>query len=179
MELNRSEFDFTSLVSDVVETFSPSAAERGVEVGSSVPDCEVRVNGDRGRIVHVLRNLLKRAVRSVRPSGHVDIRVEGSGNQIVVEVEDDGPAVGSEEMQNVFDGSMLGSEQTWEKYGDLTLGLPAARELVELHGGCLWAESGSDRGNTLCFTLPKAEAHQGLPATVSERDVGGASMGYR
>jgi signal transduction histidine kinase len=39
---------------------------------------------------------------------------------------------------------------------DLSLALPMARELVEMHGGWIWAESRDGRGNSFCFTLPKS-----------------------
>jgi PAS domain S-box-containing protein len=170
MKLERTEFDFASAVQRAVEAVSFLAGERGVELKSSMPGCELRVNADYERIVQVLTNLIERAVRYVHRGGNVTVRVKDTGSQIAAEIEDDGPAIDSEEMLKTFERSGCITEQLAGKYEELTLGLPIARELVEMHGGCLWAENRDHQGNTLCFTLPKSRVRR-------EVSVAGASMG--
>ena len=160
MVLERSEFDFASAVQRAIEALSSVASERGVELRSSMPDCELRVNADCERIVQVLTTLIERAVRYVHRGGHVTVRVKDTGSQIAAEIEDDGPAIDSEEMLKTFDRSGCITERLAGKYEELTLGLPIARELVEMHGGCLWAENRDHQGNTLCFTLLKSRVRR-------------------
>jgi signal transduction histidine kinase len=51
---------------------------------------------------------------------------------------------------------------------DLSLALPIARELVEMHGGWIWAESRDGRGNSFCFTLPKPNVQPAAVATATK-----------
>jgi len=163
MVLERSEFDFASAVQRAIETLSSVASERGVELKSSMPGCELRVNADCERIVQVLTNLIERAVKYVHPGGHVTVRVRDTGSQIAAEIEDDGPAIDSEEMLKTFECSGCITERLAGEHEELTLGLPIARELVEMHGGCLWAESSDHQGNILCFTLLKSRVRRKVP----------------
>ena len=158
MELERTEFDFAAVVRRTVEALSSSATERGIKLISSLPDGQLPINADWRRIDRVLRNLIKQAVVSVRPNGHITVGVEDTDSQIAVTIEYDGSVVDNNRMQNIFDRSGWTKEQLAQWQNDLTLGLPIAREMVEMHGGCLWAESGDDQGNTVCFTLPKSRA---------------------
>ncbi|MCJ7423371.1 PAS domain-containing sensor histidine kinase, partial [Candidatus Bathyarchaeota archaeon] len=169
MKLERTEFDFASAVQRAVEAVSFLAGERGVELKSSMPGCELRVNADCERIVQVLTNLIERAVRYVHRGGHVTMRVKDTGSQIAAEIEDDGTAIDSKEMLKTFERSACITQQLADEYEELTLSLPIARELVEMHGGCLWAESRDHQGNTLCFTLPKSRVRR-------EVSVAGASV---
>jgi PAS domain S-box-containing protein len=163
MKLERSEFDFASAVQRAIEALSSVASERGVELKSSMPGCELRVNADCERMVHVLTNLIERAVRYVHRGGNVTVHVKDTGSQIAAEIEDDGPAIDSKEMLKTFNRSGCITQQLAGEYEELNLSLPIARELVEMHGGCLWAENGDHQGNTLCFTLPKSRVRRELP----------------
>jgi len=163
MKLERSEFDFASAVQRAIEAVSFLAGERGVELKSSMPHCELRVNADCERIVQVLTNLIERAVRYVQRGGNVTVRVKDTGNQIAAEIEDDGAAIDSKDMLKTSDRSGCITEKPADQHEELTLGLPIARELVEMHGGCLWAESRDHQGNTLCFTLPKSRVRRKVP----------------
>lgn len=172
MDLERSEFDFASVVQRAIEAVSFLAGERGVELKSSMPGCEIRVNADCERIVQVLTNLIERAVRYVHPGGHVTVRVRDTGNQIAAEIEDDGAAIDSKDMLKTFDRSGCITQQLAGEHEELSLGLPIARELVEMHGGCLWAESRDHQGNTLCFTLPKSRVRRKVPVAGASANVG-------
>jgi PAS domain S-box-containing protein len=163
MVLERSEFDFASAVQRAVEALSSVASERGVELKNFVPGCELRVNADYERIVQVLTNLIERAVRYVHRGGNVTVRVKDTGSQIAAEIEDDGPAIDSDETLKTFERSGCITEQLAGEHEELTLGLPIARELVEMHGGCLWAENRDHQGNILCFTLLKSRVRRKVP----------------
>jgi len=160
MELERSEFDFAAVVRRTVEALSSSATEKGIKLISSLPDGQLPINADWRRIGRALRNLIKQAVVSVRSDGHVTVRVEDTDSQIAVRIEYDGSIMDNSRMQNIFDRSGWTKEQLAQGQNDLALGLPIAREMVEMHGGCLWAENGDDQGNTVCFTLPKSRLRQ-------------------
>jgi PAS domain S-box-containing protein len=156
IELETTEFGLHPVISEVVETLSPLASEKNIELESSLPDSELVVNADRDKILQVLTNLISNSINSVPANGHISVRAEDLGNEITVEVQDDGPAVETGRMNRIFNRFDQIKAQLRAGGEDLSLPLPTARELVEMHGGWIWAESRDERGNRFCFTLPKS-----------------------
>jgi len=155
MKLKLAKFVLRPAVSEVVQALSPLAAEKNIDLESFVPDSELVIDADRGKIVQVLTNLVSNAIKSVPPNGHVGVRVKDVGNEITVEVQDNGPTIGSGQTDEIFNLFAQIEEHLRSDKEDLSLGLPLAKQLVEMHGGCIWAESEDERGNIFCFTLPK------------------------
>jgi PAS domain S-box-containing protein len=160
IKLETTEFALRSVVSEVVETLSPLASEKDIELESSLPDSELIVNADRDKISQVLTNLISNSINSAPANGHISVRAEDLGNEITVEVQDDGPAIETSRMNRIFNRFDQIKAQLRAGRQDLSLALPVARELVEMHGGWIWAESKDERGNSFCFTLPKSSVQQ-------------------
>ena len=155
IKLETTEFGLRSVVSEVVETLLPLAVEKDIELESSLPDSELVVNADRDKIAQVLTSLISNSINSVPANGHISVRAEDRGNEITVEIENDGPTIESGRMNRIFNRFDQIKTQLRAGREDLSLALPIARELVEMHGGWIWAESRDGRGNSFCFTLPK------------------------
>jgi signal transduction histidine kinase len=157
MKLELTDFSLRSVVSEVIEALSPLAAGKDIELKSFMPDSELVIDADRDKIVRVLTNLVSNAIKTVPPNGHVGVRVKDVGSEIAVEVQDDGPSIESSEIDRIFNRlDQIRRQLRYGKEEDLALGLPIAKELLEMHGGCIWAESGDGQGNNFCFTLPKS-----------------------
>lgn len=163
-ELDKTELGLHSVVSEVVEVLSPLAAEKNITLESSAADSEVVVNADRDKISQVLITLLTNSIESVPDNGHIFVHVKELDDDVTVEVENDGPSVEDGELNKVFNRFEQIREQLREGKEELSLGLPVARELIEMHGGCIWAENKEGRGNRFCFTLPK---HSPQPVTAT------------
>ncbi|MFZ0035268.1 MAG: ATP-binding protein [Sedimentisphaerales bacterium] len=168
VELETTELDFRSVVSEVIETLLPLASGRDIELGSSVPDCELVINADRDRITQVLTNLVSNSINSVPANGHISVRVEDIDHEITVEVRDDGPPVENGEISRIFNRFDQIRKQMRTGSEELSLALPIARELVEMHGGRVWADSSVGRGNSFCFTLPKAYVQPDVASTATK-----------
>lgn len=104
-----------------------------------------RVSCDEGKVTQVVTNLIGNAVKYSR--GEVEVRTVLQGGFARVEVSDRGPGMPKDFDANLFVSSSNG--------GGLTgLGLPIARQIVEMHGGRLWFESREGGGTEFHFTLP-------------------------
>jgi len=133
-------------------------AERGVQL-SLAPDLP-RVFGDRARLLQVLQNLLKNAVRfsGDRPDPRIEISARQDASEIVCCVRDNGIGIEPEYHERVF----RLFERLDPKRGGTGLGLAIAERILSAHGGRIWIESeGSGRGTTACFALPRPEADRG------------------
>lgn len=136
-----------------------------VQVRKQEPLPELRF--DVNRIVQVLANLLNNAVKFSPPEGKIVLTVAETDDKrhVRIRVEDNGCGIHESEVTQVFERlyqAQVEGEQQME--AGLGLGLSIAREIVQLHGGKIWAESFLGRGSTFFFELPI----EGPPPSVSE-----------
>ena len=110
------------------------------------------------KIGRVLQNLLDNAIDHTAPGGEVAISAVERNGTVEVAVQDNGEGIGPENLPHIFDRFYRGEKsrpRVDSELGGVGLGLAIARELVEAHGGTIWAESGSEGGTRVTFALPK------------------------
>ncbi|HVF19889.1 MAG TPA: sensor histidine kinase [Mycobacteriales bacterium] len=144
--------DLRSEVSSAVLALNDLLPERRVTL--TVADDPIPVSLDPERIQQVLTNLLDNAVRSGPGLTPVDVVVEARGDVARVEVRDHGPGLSPNELGRVFEKFVRGRTSTVSGTG---LGLYISRQIVEAHGGTIYAETRGD-GATFSFDLPLAPA---------------------
>jgi signal transduction histidine kinase len=141
------------VVDDVLGTMAGMAAEKALQIESCVPAGLPAVWADRERLHQVLSNLLGNAVKFTPVEGHIRVSAVLDGEEVRVAVEDTGPGIPAEHLENVFD-------RFWQarstRRAGAGLGLAIARGVVEAHGGRISARSEVGRGTTFEFTLPVA-----------------------
>jgi PAS domain S-box-containing protein len=171
IELKPQQFNFMSLLSEALQAFVPLAAEKNIELKNLTSGGELIVNADQDRIAQVLINLLSRAIKFSSPGGHVSVRVKDGRRELSVEIEDDGPPLERNEIHRIVHRSDWIKEQFNAGREDLALGLRIAKELVEMHGGRIWAESSDAKRNVFCFTVPKSPIQQEVALEMSAADI--------
>ncbi|HWS72825.1 MAG TPA: hybrid sensor histidine kinase/response regulator, partial [Thermoanaerobaculia bacterium] len=113
------------------------------------------VLGDASRLQQIFWNLLSNAVKFTPPGGVIRVRLEEKGPDIVVTIEDSGEGIPAEFVPLVFERFRQAATSIRGRAG-LGLGLAIAKELVEMHGGSIAAQSaGHGRGSTFTITLPR------------------------
>jgi len=165
MELKLSKFDLRQVVSDVVEELKPVAKEKGIKLDSAVPDSQLVINADHDRIARVLSNLVSNSIRIAPAKTHISVQAKDIGKEVQVEVEDDGPSVEKEEVNELFDGPIQVEGQVRSGEVGSVVGLHVVKELVEIHGGSIWFENRDEKGNDFCFSLPKSNVQKVLTPT--------------
>ena len=152
--------DPAAVVQTAVESVRPLAVSKDLQLTlrSSVrPDDAVR--GDAGRLEQVISNLLTNAIKFTPEGGRVDVFVEGSKEYVQVRVVDSGQGISQQFLPHVFDRFRQADGATTRRHAGLGLGLAIVRQLVELHGGTVHAESeGEGHGATFRVRLPIATA---------------------
>ena len=124
-----------------------------VSVEKDVPEVEA----DAARIGQVLANLLTNANKYAPEGAKVRLAASRVGDEVEFEVSDDGPGLGSEELEHVFDRFWRAESGETQSVGGTGLGLAIAKSLVELHGGAVSASSAKGEGATFRFVLPIAK----------------------
>lgn len=114
------------------------------------------VMGDREQLYRVVSILLENAVKYRRPNIASVIRVQAmrSHDMVVLEVEDNGIGIDEHRQDEVF--AMYESRQENREAG-AGIGLAACRQIIEAHGGTIWAEAGRDGGTVMALTLEPAD----------------------
>jgi two-component system sensor histidine kinase BaeS len=149
-------------IDEVIETAVEGAALRaeakGVELQgpdhSDLPPIPIAAD----KIGRVLQNLLDNAIDHTESGGEVRISSSERNGTVEVTVRDTGEGIREESLPYIFERFYRGEEsrtRASSEVGGVGLGLAIAKELVEAHGGSIWAESGSESGTRITFSLPK------------------------
>jgi CheY-like chemotaxis protein/anti-sigma regulatory factor (Ser/Thr protein kinase) len=131
------------------------------------------VFGDAGRLQQVIWNLLSNAVKFTSEGGRVEIHLSYLDSKAEIIVKDTGKGISSEFLPYVFEYFRQADSSITRSFGGLGLGLAIARQITEMHGGTIQAESpGEEQGATFTVTLPlittTVESTEPLvPATLS------------
>jgi signal transduction histidine kinase len=113
-----------------------------------------RVNGDLGRLVQALSNLIANAVQVTPRGGVVSVGAEAREGQVLFWVKDSGVGIAADELGHVFERFWRGRKPGYAGTG---LGLAIAKGIVESHGGTLSADRTVGLGSRFWFTLPSVE----------------------
>ncbi|HEX5622613.1 MAG TPA: response regulator [Solirubrobacteraceae bacterium] len=157
LELDLDDFDLREVVEDTVDVLAHQAHKKGLELTALVDDTiPSLVRGDRGRFRQVLLNLLSNAIKFTE-SGDVSVRVTSEvlpeGHRMVsVSVRDTGIGIAADKIEALFEPFQQEDSSTTRRFGGTGLGLAISRQLVELMGGELTAESTQGAGSTFRFT---------------------------
>ncbi len=170
-------FDLQLVVEEVAEQFQLQAETQGVElIVDFPPDVPRHLAGDGGRIRQVLTNLVGNAVRFT-PEGHVMIGVECDGGgqhsaHIGISVTDTGIGVAPGKLAKLFREFTQVDASTTRRHGGTGLGLAISKQLVELMGGSIHAESSPGRGSKFWFDLTLTVPAQAPDTTPTRSLVG-------
>ncbi len=155
LQVNRNPIAPGRIIHASITNFEPISSQLGVKLSAKLPDHLPLILADEDRLIQVLTNLLDNALKFTPRGGKIEVKVEDQQDVISVSVIDSGVGIASHELPYIFQQFYRGDEaRTPEKRG-VGLGLTICREIVEAHGGQIWAESTPGQGARFTFTLPK------------------------
>jgi signal transduction histidine kinase len=146
-----------SLAQRVGRQMRPHFEERNQSFKVSVESDLPNVEADPDRISQVLANLLTNANKYTPEGAEVKLAATRVGDEIEFAVSDNGPGLGEEGLEHVFDRFWRAESGETQSVGGSGLGLAIAKSLVELHGGAITANSVPGEGATFRFVLPIAK----------------------
>ncbi len=151
--------DLTALVRMSVARFSSLAEEKSVRLDVEVAQDSPRAEVDSDRIAQVLGNLLDNALRHTPPGGEVVVCLgpDAQREEVRATVHDTGSGIPEEHLPNVFERFYRADRARTRTDGGSGIGLAVVKQLVEAHGGRVWAKSRPGEGTTFGFALPTAE----------------------
>jgi DNA-binding response OmpR family regulator/signal transduction histidine kinase len=166
LALEREESDLYDVLQRALESriFSENRRQFQVEAPARLPLARV----DELRIERAFSNVLQSALALSPPGAPIKLRLEGRSAEIRVYVHAQGVAVAQSEVERLFDPLYQFNEDSTTS--GLGLGLYLSRELIERHGGRLWAECAPSKGTMFTLALPTTDGAGvvTLPARAAE-----------
>ena len=148
--------NLVEVVESSVEILRPAAEAKSIrlEIMPAVEPC--RIVGDAQRLQQIVWNLVSNAVKFTVAGGTVKIGLETDETRVRLIVSDDGKGIEPEFLPYIFERFRQQDGSTTRRHGGLGLGLAIVRNLTELHGGTIFAESaGANRGAKFTVELPR------------------------
>lgn len=143
-----------SMLESAIETMTPQAMAKRIELHVELERSAASVIGDPFRLQQVFTNLLSNAIKFTPHGGRVEVQFECRGDYAEITVSDTGRGISAEFLPYVFDRFRQERAET-TGHGGLGLGLAIAQYLVEEHGGRIYADShGEGKGATFMVCLP-------------------------
>lgn len=154
MQLDLQSLDLATLAHGVLEAMMPEAREKDIALVDELGGVAAPILGDAGRLRQVISNLLTNALKFTPGGGRVTVSVAIEGRVVRLIVADTGRGITGDVLPHVFECFKQDGDPIVGRAG-LGLGLFIVRQLVEMHGGNVIAEStGEGRGSRFTVTIP-------------------------
>lgn len=179
LRLDVHDVDLSAVIESALESVRPAADAKGVQLQVLIDPNVGPISGDAGRLQQVFWNLLSNAVKFTPKGGRVKVKLERVNSHIEATVADTGKGIEADFLPYIFDRFRQADQSTTRRQGGLGLGLSIVRQLVEMHGGAVSAESGGEgMGTTFVVTLPGLAAAPHRRGTETRREHSAASGNF-
>ncbi|HXD72652.1 MAG TPA: ATP-binding protein [Vicinamibacterales bacterium] len=160
MRLNVQAVDLPLVIHEAVETIRPAAEAKRIRVHAVLDPQVGPISGDPDRLRQVVWNLLSNAIKFTPKEGHVQVGLERVNSSVEIIVSDNGMGIPEDFLPHLFERFRQADSSSTRQHGGLGLGLAIVRNLVELHGGTVYASSpGAGAGSTFRVRLPLRIVH--------------------
>ncbi|MEZ2227515.1 diguanylate cyclase [Microcoleus sp.] len=165
VRLNIVRVHLPSAIESAIDILRPAADAKNIQIEKSFDPAIHYILGDAERLQQIIWNLLSNAIKFTPKSaaGVVQIMMESVPSGVLIQVRDRGCGIDAKLLPHIFDYFRPGDNWNSKEQNRLGLGLSIVRQLVELHGGTVWASSpGIGEGATFGVQLPIVN-HQNVP----------------
>jgi signal transduction histidine kinase len=155
LAINRQPVALSALIGDGIETVRADAAAKRIALRVERPEEPLLAEADPVRVQQIAWNLVSNAVKFTPEGGTVGVRLEREGDCARLTVEDTGQGMDPEFLPDVFEMFRQADASMNPRHGGMGIGLALVRQLVDLHGGRVRAESeGAGHGSRFTVWLP-------------------------
>ncbi|HAA9357134.1 TPA_asm: cell wall metabolism sensor histidine kinase WalK [Listeria monocytogenes] len=155
-QLEKSFVNFTDFFNHIIDRFEMMKKEI-IMFKRHIPREPVIIEIDEDKVMQVLDNIISNANKYSPDGGRISFYLKKFEDEIEVSIADEGLGVPDEDLANVFDRFFRVDKARSREMGGTGLGLAIAREVIEAHGGRIWAERNKTKGTIIKFTLPYSD----------------------
>jgi signal transduction histidine kinase len=152
---NKKNFALAPLLRETAERFTELAEKNGIAIDNFVnANADITVLGDKQMLSQAIANVLKNAVCYNKSGGSIKVRLSQEKSQAMIEIEDTGIGMNSEELAHVFDRFYRAEKSRSRGTGGSGLGLSIAHAALRAHRGKIEIQSTPNKGTKVIMTLP-------------------------
>jgi PAS domain S-box-containing protein len=164
LSLSMIDVDMVGVVKEAIETMSLRARQSDIKITLFSEQPSLRLKGDPGRLGQAIDNLISNAIKYSPAGKDIAVRILAVNDSCVVEIEDHGIGIATEELGLVFDRFFRGSTATSLHIQGVGLGLLIVKRIIEEHGGDVTVVSEPGVGTTFSVVLPVVQPDLPLPS---------------
>ncbi len=156
--------DIVRFLDDCIDELHYAMEEKGIVLQwNERPDRGIPVMADLEKLKRTVLNIIGNAQHFMdKPEKRIAVSVQASTERVTVEIRDNGMGISAEDMPHIFERFYRAERSRNSAKGGSGLGLAIARQIIEGHGGRIWAESVPGEGTSLFFTLKRTLEEGGL-----------------
>lgn len=156
LKLSKKPVNLGKFILGILESVHHLTQQKNLKLETEIPSETAIIEGDPGRLEKVFLNLLSNAIKFTPSGGTITVRLQRTEDNVIVEVEDTGDGIDSEELSHIFDRFyQADGSPTRSKRQGVGIGLALTRDLVEQHNGKVTAQSAVGHGTTFKIELPR------------------------
>lgn len=154
VEYKKEPFDLKALIDEITHDLRGSADAKGLALAVDTGTEPLMYPGDRVQLVNAFKNLIDNSIKYT-PSGEVRVKLEQDGKTVRFTVEDTGVGITKDDMTRLFTEGGHGANSAKVNVESTGFGLYIVKNIIEAHGGKVWAESeGEGKGSRFVVELP-------------------------
>lgn len=146
LELRKERFYIKEIIDEIVEELEEVAQEKEQKIEIKIED-NLTVMGDKKLIEKAIKNIVTNAIKYTPKNGIICIEATRDGNMAHIMIKDTGKGIKKEELEKIFEPFYTGEG------GGVGLGLTIAKNIIESHGGKIWAENKGYKGKGSTFHI--------------------------
>lgn len=152
-QLTRQQVDLVELVQKMDLEQDETAAAKEQTVHVTLHDGSLPVLIDQDMMEVIIGNLLNNAVKFTPKGGQIEVKIQRQGREAWFRIKDSGMGIPEDQLERIFKRFYQVESPLRRQHEGMGLGLSIAKELVELHGGRIWAESSNEHGSEFIIAL--------------------------
>lgn len=158
ISLKPEEVSVAEIVGKAIEGVQFAADAKGIQMEVQFDPTLESIECDPTRVQQIVWNLLTNAIKFTPEEGHVTVAVKRLRRHVQIQVRDTGEGIAPEFLPHIFERFRQQEGGSTRRHGGLGIGLAIVRQLVEMHGGTISAESeGEGKGATFTVSLPRMQ----------------------
>ena len=151
--LSKEWVDLVVFYNKIIDRFELTKDEK-LSFERKLPDKPILVEIDPDKLTQVIDNIISNALKYSPEGGKVTFKIKEQDDEVIVSIADQGVGIPKGNVEKIFGRFYRVDKARTRKLGGTGLGLAIAKEMVEAHGGRIWARSIEGKGTTIFFSLP-------------------------